>query len=156
MSQHTSDEPRPRTYTGAEFLGRWVGETQGHDSPAHQWEISQHGRSLRIDTAWEGQATAGPMFATIVSERPAFRIGHFTAVLLDPQHFILPAWDTNDTRDNIGPDYDVIFSRPGIAELSAGRVYERWKAEQEPAPRTENRERGTLRVNRAKQRTKPN
>ena len=131
MSQHSSDESSPRTYTGAEFLGRWVGETQGHDSPAHQWEISQNGRWLRVHTAWEGQASGEAMPAAVVAERPEFTIGHFTAVLLDPQHFIIPAWDTNDTRDNIGPDYDVIFSRPGIAELSAGRVYARWKAENE-------------------------
>lgn len=120
----------PRRFIGAEFLGRWVGETQGHAAPAHLWEISKRGRWLQIDTAWEGQASAGGMRATPSADRAALQIGSFTAVLLDPQHFVIPGWDTNDTRGNVGPAYDVIFSRPGIAELSAERAYQRWRAEQ--------------------------
>lgn len=122
----TTPEAPSRRYSGAEFLGRWIGETQGCDSPGHHWEISHSGRWLRVDTTWEGQQATNYFLAEIVPERPELTLGRFTAVLISPQHFVIIGWDTNDTRNHEGPAYDVIFSRPGIAELEAGRVYARW------------------------------
>jgi hypothetical protein len=123
MSESTG---APRVYTGAEFLGRWVGQTQGYDSPAHHWEISQERGWLRIDTQWEGEGNASHFYAVAVAGRPELRLDPFVAALIDPQHFVIAGWDTNDTRAGQGPAFDVVFSRPGIAELSATRAYARW------------------------------
>jgi hypothetical protein len=111
-----------------DFTGPWVGQTQGADMPAHLWQIRQSGRSVWVSTSWEGEQGVGGMsFQGILAEEgPAFTlVGRFTATLVDPQHFIIPGWDTNDVRGNVGPDYDVVFSRPGIAELTAAAVYAR-------------------------------
>ncbi len=126
----STPEQNERRYTGAEFLGRWIGETQGCDSPGHHWEISHAARWLRIDTTWECEQASNYYPADVIAERPELKIDRFTAVLISPQHFVIVGWDTNDTRNHEGPDYDVIFSRPGIAELDAARVYERWRTDE--------------------------
>jgi hypothetical protein len=108
------------------FTGRWIGETQGHPMPAHIWEISQQGFGLMIATRWEGEANVATFFAQLVSGEPAFTISGsklFKAILIDKQHFVIADWCTNDRRGRIGPDYDVVFSRPGIAELTARQAY---------------------------------
>ena len=119
--------------THKHFEGRWIGETVEGDSPAHLWHIRLRGTWLEIQTVWEGHETIGrPMRAALINDEPAFEIETvkktFRAALVDPQHFIIAGWDTNDMRNNEGPDYDVIFSRPGIAELSAVQVGQSWKA----------------------------
>lgn len=113
------------------FAGRWVGETQGYEAPAHIWEIAQSGIYLTIDTRWEGQGRSTRLRGTALADEPAFTIGRHKALLVDPQHFIIPGWDTNDTRDNQGPHYDVVFSRPGLAELQATEVWEAFTAARE-------------------------
>lgn len=108
------------------FTGRWIGETQGYLMPAHIWEISQQGLGLMIATRWEGETKVVTFFAQLVSGEPAFSIpgnNPSKALLIDKQHFVIPAWCTNDRRGGIGPDYDVVFSRPGIAELTARQAY---------------------------------
>src|SRR5262245_45935205 len=108
----------------ARFEGRWIGATQGCDMPAHVWEITQRGRSLTIETRWEDAGRVTRIHGTVTPDEPAFTLGStFRGTLVDPQHFIIPAWDTNDTRDGEGPHYDVVFSRPGIAELTARAVW---------------------------------
>jgi hypothetical protein len=107
------------------FSGRWVGETQGCEMPAHIWEIAQHGALLVISMRWENETSASRMNARVLPDEPAFMIGEHKATLVDPQHFIIPGWDTNDARGGEGADYDVVFSRPGIAELTAGAVWRR-------------------------------
>jgi hypothetical protein len=110
------DQPR--------FEGRWIGATQGCDMPAHIWEITQRGRSLTIETRWEDAGRVTRIYGTLVPDEAAFTLGdRFRAILVDPQHFIIPEWDTNDTRSGDGPHYDVVFSRPGIAELTARAVW---------------------------------
>ena len=111
------------------FRGQWIGETQGCEMPAHIWEIAQHGNALTISARWEDETFASRMFARVLADEPAFMIGDSKAVLIDPQHFIIPEWDTNDKRGGVGPAYDVVFSRPGIAELTAGAIWRRWRAE---------------------------
>lgn len=104
----------------------------GHPAPAHVWEITKHNEAtLRIETRWEDGRQIGEFWAEVDRAAPAFRIRkvkHPLAVLLDSQHFIIPNWDTNDTRGHQGPDYDVVFSRPGLAELTAERVWARYRA----------------------------
>ncbi|HEU0297629.1 MAG TPA: hypothetical protein VFR47_33110 [Anaerolineales bacterium] len=111
------------------FTGRWIGETQGCPMPAHIWEISQQGFGLMIATRWEGETRVATFFARLVSNEPAFIISGSNsskAILVDKQHFVIAGWCTNDKRGGIGPDYDVVFSRPGIAELTARQAYTRY------------------------------
>ena len=94
--------------------------------PAHIWEITQQGYGLMISTRWEGDTNVASFFARLVPNEPAFTLpGNklFKAILLDKQHFVIPGWCTNDAREGVGPDYDVVFSRPGIAELTARQAY---------------------------------
>jgi hypothetical protein len=97
--------------------------------PAHIWEIRQQGASLRLSTRWEHATNAATFSGWLLPDQPAFTIRGskmFRALLLDRQHFIVPGWCTNDARGGNGPDYDVVFSRPGIAELTARQAYIRY------------------------------
>lgn len=117
------------------FTGRWIGETQGQPMPAHIWEIAQQGNGLTIATRWEGNTNVATFFARLVPEEAAFVISGsktFKAVLVDKQHFVIAGWCTNDARGGSGPDYDVVFSRPGIAELTASRAYCRYLEQSGP------------------------
>ena len=114
------------------FAGRWVGETQGYDAPAHIWEIAQNGKHLTIASRWEGEGRSMQLHATALAAEPAFMLGTSKAVLVGTQHFVIPGWDTNDTRSNAGPHYDVVFSRPGLAELQATEVWEAFNAARPP------------------------
>lgn len=121
--------------TLALFLGRWIGETQGWEMPAHIWEISLQGAYLRMATRWEGYSQTGDFYAQIVPGEPAFQIQSVSngkAILIDKQHFVIPGWCTNDARNGQGPSYDVIFSRPGIAELTAREAYLKYLEQQKP------------------------
>lgn len=120
----TSDQLQPHLFTG-----RWIGETQGYPMPAHIWEITQMGYALMIATRWEGQTTVSSFTGYLVRGEPAFTLPGskpFKAILVDKQHFVIAGWCTNDVRENTGPDYDVVFSRPGIAELTARQAYTRY------------------------------
>lgn len=111
------------------FTGRWIGETQGCAMPAHIWEITQQGYGLMISTRWEGGTKVASFIGRLVSNEPAFTLSGskpFKAVLIDKQHFVIAGWCTNDVRGGTGPDYDVVFSRPGIAELTARQAYTRY------------------------------
>ncbi|HKY53285.1 MAG TPA: hypothetical protein VJM08_03220 [Anaerolineales bacterium] len=111
------------------FTGRWIGETQGYLMPAHIWEITQQGFGLMISTRWEGESEVDSFWGELVSGEPAFTISGsklFKAILVDKQHFVIADWCTNDRRGGTGPAYDVVFSRPGIAELTARQVYSQY------------------------------
>jgi hypothetical protein len=103
--------------------GHWIGETQGFDSPAHIWHITHQGERLIVDTRWENETSHTRLYGQLVPGEPAFITGNHKCYLVDSQHFIVPGWDTNDVRGGEGPDYDVVFSRPGIAELTAHEVW---------------------------------
>ena len=60
-------------------------------------------------------------------------LGKVKAVLIGTQHFVVRGWDTNDTRGGVGPHYDVVFARPGLAELQSGAVWEAFNAANPPA-----------------------
>ena len=113
-----------------DFTGRWIGETQGYPMPAHIWEITQQPYGLLIATRWEGETKVVTFFAQVVSGEPSFIIPGSQrgskAILVDKQHFVIAGWCTNDMREGIGPDYDVVFSRPGIAELTARQAYHQY------------------------------
>ncbi len=111
-----------------QLAGRWIGETQGYNSPAHIWEIEQTGERLTIRTRWENGRTETRLFGRLTPNEHTFSIGNTHAVFVDPLHFVVLAWDTNDTRGGGGPAYDVVFSRPGLPELTAGAAYVRYRA----------------------------
>lgn len=109
------------------FGGQWVGATQGYPMPAHIWEIVQQGLRLRVTTRWEGGPLARPFDGQLLPDGSGFTLGpRFRAIALGPQHFVVPGWDTSDARGGVGPDYDVVFARPGIAELAAPAIYARF------------------------------
>lgn len=107
--------------------------------PAHIWEITQHTTHLLyIATRWEDTPRVSTFIGHILPNEDAFAINpsavfggapDWKAVLVDPQHFIISGWDTNDVRNDEGPDYDVVFSRPGLAELAAHAVWLLYKAQ---------------------------
>jgi hypothetical protein len=111
------------------FSGQWVGATQGCAMPAHIWEIAQQGQRLTIATRWEDAPRVHRFYGRPLADGTGFTLadGRFRAVALGPQHFVVLGWDTNDARGGVGPHYDVIFARPGIAELAARAVYERYR-----------------------------
>ena len=111
------------------FTGRWIGETQGAVMPAHIWEIKQQGFGLIVSTRWEDATNVAAFVGRLVPNQSSFTISGsrlFKAILIDKQHLVVPGWCTNDARGGLGPDYDVVFSRPGIAELTARQAYARY------------------------------
>lgn len=115
------------------FVGRWVGQTMGWNSPAHVWEITaRNAVDLMVITRWEDGREVGRFSAQASASEPVFVVKTprhvFKAILVDSQHFVIPEWDTNDTRNHEGPDYDVVFSRPGLAELTARSVWRKFRA----------------------------
>jgi len=118
-----------------QFNGRWIGETQDcpSDRPAHIWEITERGEYVDIDNLWEGDPQFRTMWAKLVPDQAAFALSEkHKAVMIDPQHFVIVGWDEiAENAQNINA-YDVIFSRPGIAELTAHQVWRDWKKKQPP------------------------
>jgi len=111
--------------------GHWVGETQGCSMPAHLWEIKKAHGHLVIITRWEGQSKTVTLYGTVLPNKRSFSLGDgMEAILVDPMHFIIPGWCTNDTRDGVGPSYDVVFSRPGVPELLAHAVWQRYHGQE--------------------------
>jgi hypothetical protein len=117
------------------FEGLWVGESMNIEtSPAHLWRIARNTSNwLFIYHKWEGEEDERDYFsATVNGDGKSFQIGapHSSgrgkALLIDDQHFVIRGWDTNDIRGGTGPHYDVVFSRPGIAELNAREVYRKF------------------------------
>jgi hypothetical protein len=111
-----------------QFNGRWIGETQGADRPAHIWDIRQAGEYVNIDNLWEGDSSYRTMAGRLVEGQAAFDLSETSrAVMVGPQHFIIAGWDTIYDGDVLLAAFDVVFSRPGIAELTAHQVWVEWK-----------------------------
>ena len=112
----------------AQFNGPWVGETIGGDAPAHLWEITLFGEHLSIDTRWEGLTNRDLLSGKLVEGEPAFNLDRYAklAVLVDPQHFVIIGWDSKHAT-TLDAALDVVFSRPGVAELSAHDAYRRFR-----------------------------
>lgn len=112
----------------AALAGHWVGATQGHPSPAHLWQIALRGDQLTLTTRWEGQPAVARLGGRLLPDGTGFSIhgSSFSATFIGPQHFVVPGWDTNDTRGGRGDHFDVVFSRPGMAELAAPAAYRRY------------------------------
>lgn len=114
--------------SAASFAGQWIGQTQGQKTLAHLWEIRQIGLYLAISTRWEGETSLNYFHAQMVQNEPAFRIpnaDNAKAILISKYHFVIPewCWDLVERPDGIKVKHDVVFARPGIAELTARSVY---------------------------------
>ena len=117
-------------------MGLWVGESMGvESSPAHLWRIRQEGSDLFIYHRWEGEThEKHDNFRGVLGpDERSFTFLSKTAYLIDDDHFVVPGWDTNDIRGGKGPAFDVVFSRPGLAELSARAVWKVWSAQAQQA-----------------------
>jgi len=116
------------------FEGRWIGETMGYEMAAHLWDISRRNALLILKTRWEGEKQAAKITGHGIRGETAFHIykKKFKAILLDQQHFIVPGWVAHP--DKAGARLDVVFSRPGLAELKAVQVWEKYKASLDETP----------------------
>jgi hypothetical protein len=84
---------------------------------------------------WEGDPSFRTMSGRLVEGQAAFALSNVhRAVMVDPQHFIIAGWDTLYDGDKLIAEHDVVFSRPGIAELTAHRVWVEWKQRQSTNP----------------------
>lgn len=114
--------------------GDWIGETMEIDtSPAHIWHIEHKGRNVYITHRWENEEAFKPgTFWFYLSEdgrvfHADYKCASPKGHLLDADHFVVYGWDTNEIRGRSGPSFDVVFSRQGLAELSAARVWRAWR-----------------------------
>jgi len=110
------------------FTGTWIGKTQGYEMPAHVWDITEYGPYLLLSTRWESGTHVTRFHAEIVSGEQAFKImgiDFAKATLIDDQHFVMPNWVFHKyhTENGENAGYDVVFSRPGAAELTAQTAY---------------------------------
>lgn len=142
--------PSQASLSKIRFIGRWIGQTQGDERPAHLWEIfpgsapymltilasRENNSQVRMHTAVLRSQDSFMVYQPVIRfsidpSRQALdsQTPDFKAVLVDSQHFIIPGWDTKETPNNPGPAYDVVFSRPGLAELVAHEVWLRYKAQ---------------------------
>ena len=111
------------------FQGRWIGETQGCETPAHLWEIAVLGSQVTIKCCWEGELSTGALHGTLAPDEPAFTIADCKATLIDAEHFVIEGWVGQHMGDRDvpgGAPYNVAFARPGLAELTNASAYRRW------------------------------
>lgn len=116
-----------------QFTGLWVGESMGiESSPAHLWRVRQEGSRLFIYHRWENEAQehSSHFDGYLADDQRLFTfLTSKIAYVIDDEHFVIPGWDTNDIRGGKGPAFDVVFSRPGLAELQARKAWEVWSAQ---------------------------
>jgi hypothetical protein len=99
------------------IAGTWIGATR-EDHVMHVWRIVQRGENAFVyatldDHGAENYYSARVMpGAMLINGNP-----HAQALLVDAGHFILPRWHDG---------HDMLFSREGLAELSALSTWERY------------------------------
>ncbi len=111
------------------FNGAWVGESmrEGDAEPYSEiWNITQRGNAIFIyPSRGHDGAHTGYFSGTVSEDGERFELfiipdGHADGRLLDADHFVMPGWDVRDGQTPA----DVVFSRPGLAELSSRAVWE--------------------------------
>jgi len=106
------------------LAGIWIGNTRD-DLVLHHWRIEQRGDEIGIFITLDLSAAlnmkSGPIyFHTARLVKGAMRIHSqppVDAVFVDAEHFVLPNWDESG---------DMMFSREGLAELTAPAAWERY------------------------------
>jgi hypothetical protein len=107
-----------------DFSGQWVGESMGRETAPWLWRISIHHNAVFIYPRDESGADAGYLSGQLDASGAGFVLYDQTryagaARVLDADHFLLAGFDAHEDASN-----DVVFSRPGLAELNARAVYE--------------------------------
>jgi hypothetical protein len=113
------------------FGGEWIGESMrvGSELTLH-WRIIQREANLFVYPHIDGMESADNYFSGVLWVGDfAFRLNSDThntgasACLIDTDHFVLLGWEL--TPD--GARHDIVFSRPGLAELNARVVWQAWQ-----------------------------
>jgi hypothetical protein len=108
------------------FVGDWVGEPLCPNAPTLRWHINQIDDTLRISMQREDTPGEQRQLMAVVSvEGRRFWVAvgagvASEATLLDDDHFVLPAfWPHFGGLLDDAAEADIVFSRPGLAELTA-------------------------------------
>ncbi len=122
------DSSRGETPRGG-FAGVWIGESMGATATGTViWRIAQTGRNLFVYPRDEGENDASWYYSGEVDAAGTqFRlnsVAHLDCVgrMLDIDHFVMTNWDRSAE-----PACDVVFSRPGLPELTARGMWEKSK-----------------------------
>jgi hypothetical protein len=110
------------------FGGVWIGESMREgDGEPHtvMWNITQRGASIFIyPSSGEDGAGTGYFSGAVSDDGLRFELfiipgGHAAGRLLDADHFLMPNWDAPEGS----APADMVFSRPGLAELRSRAVW---------------------------------
>jgi hypothetical protein len=108
------------------FGGLWIGESMRQEAgPALVWRIKQSGANVFVYPRLESELHDSGYFSGSVSEDgDSFSLNGVpsesgVARRIDEDHFYIAAFDHAGAQP-----HDVVFSRPGVPELSARQVWE--------------------------------
>jgi hypothetical protein len=118
-----------KAMTPFDFSGQWVGESMRSSAPDTDeavllWRIALNANAIFIYPRTPDGAEDGYFSGQLNASRTSFILNASAggsacvARVLDRDHFVLPAFDAHPN-----PPCDVVFSRPGLAELSARAVW---------------------------------
>lgn len=120
------------------FAGVWIGESMGPEpTPAVVWRITHVGQHVFVYPRGEApQSEEGYFSGTVADDDMSFSLyglpgQHGVANVIDADHFYVSGWDRNDPVSRSPQGFDMVFSRPGLPELCARKVWEAAKAAQQ-------------------------
>jgi hypothetical protein len=97
------------------LAGRWIGETQGCETPSHHWVIVQQGNLIDIYTRWDYQSHLDLFAVDVPLKSNSFTLrtpyGDFEAVLANPNRFMICKWVFDTDGEEVVPKHDVLFQR---------------------------------------------
>ncbi len=105
-------------------------------SPAMVWRITHVGQHVFVYPRGEAaQSEEGYFSGTVADDCLSFSLYGLpgqrgVADVIDADHFYVSGWDRDDLGGTSSPGFDVVFSRPGLPELCARKVWEAAKASQ--------------------------
>lgn len=102
------------------LAGTWIGATR-EDDVTHVWRVVQRGQSAFIYATLneQGEQSTENYYSARIQSNQLLINGspHAVASLIDVDHFVLPRWHG---------ERDMLFSRQGLAELSADAAWLRY------------------------------
>jgi hypothetical protein len=108
------------------FAGRWIGESMRESAQQVViWRIVESSSYVFVyPTDESGNEPSGYFSGVVAADGLTFWLndsnhGASHARILDVDHFVMTRWDRSTQ-----PACDVVFSRPGLPELSARAVWE--------------------------------
>ena len=126
----------------AYFTGQWIGEQPDHDDP-RTWHMLIQGPWVCIEQHDARDVCIDRLDGVISDYDPPFSFGlkvlGMRVTALDPDHLLVRlneqrsvALAADQAADDAGEgedDINVLFSRPGLPELTAGQVYHQYQTE---------------------------